>query len=206
MASHNLIFCPNDKVKRRNPLEGRINFLLQSFSFDGELDQLDSQVEEIDNLMSQLTKLNEQLEPGSEDFTLHKQQHYQFLVSLKKIKEKIQEQKDRAKLDLQNATRYKDGSVSIEMQSIMEERHSLANSNKIALDLISETEPVRDSIRADNHHLQIIRDKTIPLSSTFQTTLSIMGIIKRQKVKHTVVLGLVAGLCVCFILWWWLRS
>jgi len=88
MASHNLIFCPNDKVKRRNPLEGRINFLLQSFSFDGELDQLDSQVEEIDNLMSQLTKLNEQLEPGSEDFTLHKQQHYQFLVSLKKNKGK----------------------------------------------------------------------------------------------------------------------
>jgi len=206
MASHNLIFCPNDKVKRRNPLEGRINFLLQSFSFDGELDQLDSQVEEIDNLMSQLTKLNEQLEPGSEDFTLHKQQHYQFLVSLKKIKEKIQEQKDRAKLDLQNATRYKDGSVSIEMQSIMEERHSLANSNKIALDFISETDDARDSIRANNHQLQTIRDKTSAVSSTFQTALSVMGIIKRQKVKHTVVLGLVAGLCVCFILWWWLRS
>jgi len=175
---------------------------LQSFSFDGELDQLDSQVEEIDNLMSQLTKLNEQLEPGSEDFTLHKQQHYQFLVSLKKIKEKIQEQKDRAKLDLQNATRYKDGSVSIEMQSIMEERHSLANSNKIALDFISETDDARDSIRANNHQLQTIRDKTSAVSSTFQTALSVMGIIKRQKVKHTVVLGLVAGLCMCFILWW----
>jgi len=104
-------------------------------------------------------------------------------------------------LDLQNATRYKDGSVSIEML----ERFSLANSNKIALDLISETEPVRDSIRADNHLLQIIRDKISALYSTFQTALSIMGIIKGQKVKHTVVLGLVAGLCMCFILWW-LRS
>jgi len=197
---------PMSSERKFTTLERKITFLINSFTFEGETEQLDAKVEEIDNVMGQLTKLNEKFESGSEEFTLHKQQHYQFTSSLKKIKDKIQEQKDRAKLDLQNVTRYNDGTISIEMQGLMDERRSLGNSNKVALDFLSEAEITKENIRTNNNSLERIRDKTGTVSSTFTTAVSIMGLIKRQKVKHTVVLGVLAGLCVCFILWWWLKS
>jgi hypothetical protein len=49
-------------------------------------------------------------------------------------------------------------------------------------------------------------DVSYCIDSLFGVASSLLASINKQKKKHTFVLAAVAGVCICFIVWWWLSS
>uniref|UniRef100_A0A6B2LKA6 Uncharacterized protein n=1 Tax=Arcella intermedia TaxID=1963864 RepID=A0A6B2LKA6_9EUKA len=186
-------------MQKISTVERKIKFLLQSFSFEEEPHQLDTQFNLINSLYQQLTTLNENLDSGAEDYPAHKTELFTISQAVKNLKDKIKEHKNRNLTETNNRS-----DVTIEMAALMEERRSIANSNQVAREIIEEAEAARHTVRQNNITMKRINEKTGVIANTYRTAQSFMGAIKRQKLKHTVVIGVTIGVCICFILWWWL--
>jgi len=175
----------------------KISYKISSFSVEEDTDKLEDKIHDLDVKLSELNKCIDQLDPTLEEYRTLQQECYQLNIGIKKLKEKVQDKKNKEILEISKNT----GHVFIEM-NLMEDRRMLTNVNKAAEDLLKGAKDVNTNLKGNNETLNRIKDKNMTINSLFQSAHSAMGFIKRQKVKHTVVLGIVTGLCLCFLIWW----
>eukprot|EP01127_Copromyxa_protea_P002611 TRINITY_DN1254_c0_g1_i1.p1 TRINITY_DN1254_c0_g1~~TRINITY_DN1254_c0_g1_i1.p1 ORF type:complete len:195 (-),score=36.65 TRINITY_DN1254_c0_g1_i1:31-615(-) len=191
--------------RKAKTLENQIQFLLQSFSWNDNEEALEEQVREIGGYLSEFQQVITTLGQSDEALSF-KESYYHLASQYNSITSKLEDQKKRAKLLKGRSANDGDGEVAIEMKRLLEENYSLHESIKVGNAFVNQAMATRTDLASHNQSLNRIKDKASTVNTIFGSASSIMSSIRRQKLKHTIVMGVVAGLCICFLLWWWLRS
>jgi len=196
---------PSGKYGRKAAqLERRLTFLVQSFSFSPErLDEAETQLAEMEDLTRQLGRNVELLEAAEpESVQDHQSAFAQLNAQVRERRERLTAARARESLLSGATTRYGDGQVSIEMQKLLEARESVHKSQQMAAEFLEQTGTAKDQLSQHNSALRRVRDKSTGIAGTFSAARNVLGLVWRQKTKNTVVLGLVAGCCLAFLIWW----
>jgi len=173
----------------------RLNFLINSFSYEGDDEQIDTSLLEIENLLLQLHK-------GADNDPSVKEAFVNLSSSFSKIKDRANEKRMRKKL-LQGFSTSHDNDVTIEMQQLLDENRSLQNSIEAGNEFINHVNATNEEIAQFNAAVSRTDRKVVASNNLFGVASSLLSSINKQKKKHAFVIATITGLCICFILWYW---
>lgn len=94
-----------------------------------------------------------------------------------------------------------DGETSVAMRTMMADSNSLQNSNRSMNSIIDQGEEVKQLLIRGRLALANAGHRLQHTIGAFSSIDSAMRIIQRAKVKNTIILGVVIGLCLCVFLW-----
>jgi len=170
---------------------------------------------DIEETLSQLKDINERMARCEESAALphilqhHRSKLYEFESEFKKTKAKIAEARHHADLVynmrdvISNA---KNVGVNSRMDSLLRERGVIHEADHIADQLIAQAQETREQLSTQRSILSNMLSSISGMQGTLPSINSIVSSIKKKKYKDMLVLGTVIGLCVCFLIFYWLRS
>lgn len=91
--------------------------------------------------------------------------------------------------------------TSIPMRTMMADSHSLSNSTRNMSSIITQGEEVKQLLIQGRTALANATTRLQNSIGAFSSIDNVMRLIQRAKVKNTVILGIVIGICVCIFLW-----
>ena len=168
-----------------------------------------------ESISRQLTELNISLSKVSADSNVapaqsgiqyHQDKLRYFGQSYRRIKQSWDEKRQREEL-LHHAAHQRDdnkgedGETSIAMQTMMSDSNSLANSNRTMNSIVEQGQEVKELLIRGRMALSNATSRIQNSIGAFTSIESAMRIIQRAKIKNTIILGVVIGICVCIFLW-----
>jgi hypothetical protein len=163
----------------------------------------------------QLTELNKaiskaaadtNLDPSQSGIQYHQDKLRYFSQSYRRMKQAWEEKRAREEL-FNHAAHSKsendgeDGETSVAMRSMMADSNSLASSNRTMNSVVSQGEEVKQLLIQGRMALANATSRLQNSIGAFTSIEGAMRIIQRAKVKNTIILGVVIGICVCIFLW-----
>ena len=145
------------------------------------------------------------MDPSQSGTQYHQDKLRYYTQSFRRMKIAWEEKREREEL-FNHAAHAKDaegedGETSVAMRTMMADSNSLQNSNRSMNAVLDQGEEVKQllirgrmALTNAGHRIQ----NTIGAFSSIETA---MRIIQRAKLKNTIILGVVIGLCVCVFLW-----
>jgi hypothetical protein len=91
--------------------------------------------------------------------------------------------------------------TSVSMKLMMADSDSLSTSNRNMNSIINQGEEVKQLIIRGRLALAGASNRIQNSIAQFSSIDGAMRIIQRAKVKHTIIIGVVIGLCLCVFLW-----
>ncbi|XP_065207922.1 Golgi SNAP receptor complex member 1 [Planococcus citri] len=179
-------------------------------------DMLSNMAQEIEQLLSKLTSINDKLTEysdnnehvGSSAMRHVLQRHHDILQDytqeFRKTSANLKARKERE--DLLHSVRkdidsYKNTSgLNRRMDLYMRENEHIRNSDRIVSDQINIAMETREHLVSQRHHFKRIQTRIHDLSSRFPMINNLMQKIHFRKKRDSVIVGLVAAVCVFFIL------
>eukprot|EP01130_Rhizamoeba_saxonica_P006182 TRINITY_DN2455_c0_g1_i1.p1 TRINITY_DN2455_c0_g1~~TRINITY_DN2455_c0_g1_i1.p1 ORF type:complete len:111 (-),score=19.58 TRINITY_DN2455_c0_g1_i1:42-374(-) len=92
--------------------------------------------------------------------------------------------------------------ISLNMKAVVDTRADIDHSNKVVDDLINMGASARRILKEDQQSLKITGEKLSLSNKVYHSTVSMMNTIKKQELKHTVIIACVIAICICFFLWY----
>lgn len=171
---------------------------------------------EIDQLLLQLSEINDKMTRCDASVALpHILQHHRgklhdFKLDFKKTRANIMQTREHADLLLSvrdDISEYKKNTgMNSRTENLLRERGSIHGVDHIADQLIAQAQEARDQLAGQRSLLQNTLATLAGMRGSLPGINSIMGSIKKKKYRDMVVLGSFIAFCICFLLFYWLRS
>jgi hypothetical protein len=178
-------------------------------------DVIQKQLREAQTLLDELTELNKGLvkagadshaDPSHSGIQYHQDKLRYFGQSFRRTKQAWEEKRQREEL-FNHAAHSKepgddeDRETSVAMRTMMADSHSLSSSNRNMHSIVSQGEEVKQLLIQGRMALANATSRIQNSIGAFSSIDSVMRLIQRAKVKQTIILGIVIGICVCIFLW-----
>jgi len=171
---------------------------------------------EIEQLLSRLSEVNDRMGRCSHSVTLpHILQHHRgklldYTQEFKKTKSHIASTREKAELlgSLRdNISQCKKSSaLNSRTEHLLRERTSIHDSNVIVDQLLGQAQETKESVASQRNLLQGTLNKLSEVGGSIPGINSIIADIRRKKSRDCLILGFFISFCVCFLLFYWLRS
>lgn len=176
---------------------------------------------EIEQLLMKLQEINDNMsryiarqDPSTATPLLHALQHHRgklhdYTQEFKKLQQSIQSAREHAEL-LESVRRdinlFKSSGGSDRTDNLLHERKSLHASDRIADEVIGQAQQAREELHHQRSMLSGTLNKLKAAGAGFPAMGALMSAIKRKKSRDSIILALVISFCICFMLWYWLRT
>lgn len=145
------------------------------------------------------------MDPSQSGTQYHQDKLRYFTQSFRRVKLAWDEKREREEL-FNHAAHTKDADeedneTSVAMRTMMSDSNSLQNSNRNMNSVIDQGEEVKQLLIRGRLALISAGNRIQTTMSAFTSIDSAMRIIQRAKIKNTIILGVVIGLCICVFLW-----
>eukprot|EP01114_Cavostelium_apophysatum_P014431 TRINITY_DN3749_c0_g1_i1.p1 TRINITY_DN3749_c0_g1~~TRINITY_DN3749_c0_g1_i1.p1 ORF type:complete len:255 (+),score=38.89 TRINITY_DN3749_c0_g1_i1:140-904(+) len=167
-----------------------------------------SSLDELQILLEKLTDLNKSLNDSNSTASIrlhHRSKLEDYQIEFRRLKGNVTQAWERAQL--MRGKKYQplpDRNVTVD--SLIRERGSINNSTSIADDLLMQAAMTRDRVHAQTERLLGTAGKLRGLTRQFPALNRLIGNIRWKKYKNTIILGGFIASCICFLIYYWLRS
>lgn len=145
------------------------------------------------------------MDPSQSGTGYHQDKLRYYTQSFRRMKEAWDDKRHREEL-FNHAAHAKDADgedseTSVAMRTMMADSNSLQSSNRSMNSVIEQGEEVKQLLIRGRMALTDAGHRLQTTIGAFSSIDTAMRIIQRAKVKNTVILGVVIGLCICVFLW-----
>jgi len=166
-------------------------------------------LDELQSLLEKLTDLNKQMNESNTNVSIlnhHRSRLDDYYQEFRRLKGSAHQAWERAQL-MRGGKKYEPlPERSINIDTLIRERGSIHSSSNIANDLLSQAQLTKEQLDMQNRTLLGSNSKLRGVGRQLPSVNQIMGQIRNKKNRNSIVLGTVAGICICFLLWYWIRS
>jgi Golgi SNAP receptor complex protein 1 len=171
---------------------------------------------EIEQLLSRLSEINDRMGRCTHSVTLpHILQHHRgklldYTQEFKKTKAHITSTREKAELlgSLRDNTSQcnKSSALNSRTTNLLRERTSIHESSAIVDQMLGQAQDTKEEITTQRNILQGTINKLADVGGSIPGINSIIADIRRRKSRDCLILGFFISFCVCFLLFYWLRS
>eukprot|EP01116_Phalansterium_solitarium_P010986 TRINITY_DN26597_c0_g1_i1.p1 TRINITY_DN26597_c0_g1~~TRINITY_DN26597_c0_g1_i1.p1 ORF type:complete len:232 (-),score=6.83 TRINITY_DN26597_c0_g1_i1:147-842(-) len=162
---------------------------------------------ELERLLQKLGELNRALDEGSTSSSIiqHHRTHLdEYSREYRHIHNKVKMATERAQLV--GARRPANTESTVNIDHLFRERTSVQNSTAMANDLFAQAQSTSDRLEEQYRRLMGTSSKFQSVTSQFSGLSTVLSQIRFKKYKNSIIVWSVVAICLCFLLWWWLRS
>jgi len=166
-------------------------------------------LDELQILLEKLKSIHQQLNDTNMSGSIlghHRSKLEDYTREFKRLKENASEAWERRQLLRGGRKREAFQDRSPNMDSLVRERGSIHNSSILVNDLISQAQLSKEQLDMQTKTLLNSNSKLRGIGRQLPSINSIMNQIRNRKYKNNIILGVIAGICMCFLLWWWIST
>jgi len=188
----------NDKVQREDYNDDSIEYSKIKFS---------SLISELDNAFKNLSRCNEMLvnDPNFSSNRVHKEKLEDYLNEYRKLKKNLVQTFESVELlygGRSGGYGRKNDDTEIPMSNLLRENSNLQSSSYMQDSILGQARQVHEALENQRRLIRGAHGKVTNMPGLFHTIDGVTSKIKRFKQRNVMVLGLVIGLCICFLLYY----
>jgi len=222
MKTAGVTIINHDNIRKEiKKLEQEVEVKLSSYSnFSERVEQWNEEADgatfagdeisdELDLLLQKLAELNRALDEGSTSSSIiqhHKTHLDDYAREHRNLKNKVKSALERAQLVGTRRANTANKEATVNIDHLFQERAGVHNSSTMAYDILGQAHATNERLDDQFRRLTASSYKLRTLTSQFAGISALMGQIKWKKYKNSIIVWSVVAICMCFLLWWWLRS